>query len=188
MKVTLRYLLPLALCGGGLHAQTIEWGSEFGTVFETSEGSTLDNTFLFQLGAFDSPFTPTADNADDWLGNWRIFDTGNYNPSLGIVTSSASMNTNGGSESPTGNASFDFQGLQGYVWIRNEDLPGPTTEWFIVSDPSWSFPTAVTDCCNIAPPLQWAIEGDVITVAVPEPSGALLAMLAAATGLIRRRR
>ena len=196
MKTTLKFLMPLVLGLGCLHAQTIEWGSEFGTVFETSEGNSLDSSFVFELGAFDNLFAPTPSNVDDWFANWRVFDTGDYTPALGYVTSSASMITTaslgppvqvvGGSNSPTGDAAFNFQGLQAYVWIRNEDSPSPTSEWFLDVDPAWIFPNVNPDCCGNDLPLQWVMDNPIVTI--PEPSGVMLFTLAAAAGLLRRRR
>lgn len=185
MKTTLLRLLPLAFGCGSLHAQTIEWGSVFGNTFETSAGAPLDNTFVFELGAFDM-FTPTPSNPEDWFANWRVFDTGAFNPALGYVTGVAQMNATGGSSSPSGDSSFDFQGLQAYVWIRNEDTPSPTSEWFLAVDPTWIYPNVVDDCCGNDFPLQWVIDGPVLTI--PEPSGAMLLALTAVAGLLRRRR
>lgn len=185
----------VALSSVGLaHSQTIEWGSEVFSNFQQSNGDPLDSSFVFELGAFDNAFSPTPANANDWFANWQVFDVADFNPITNYFTSTVDMNPTGGSTSPDGNPSFDFQGLQAYMWIRNEDIPSPTAEWFLAADPTWIYPTALDDCCNNQPPLQWVINsvtppGDpIILTQVPEPTGSLFLTLAATAALLRRKR
>ena len=41
-------------------------------------GEVLNETFIFQLGAFDPAFNPIESNLREWATNWRIFDTADY--------------------------------------------------------------------------------------------------------------
>ena len=188
-----RIALTAAVIGLGsilpAKSQTIEWGSVAFNSFQQSNGDPLDSSFIIELGTFDNLFTPTNSNVVDWLVNWEVFDTATFSTVTSSFSSTADMNSAGGSEAPTGNANFDFEGMQAYIWIRNEDAPSPTAEWYLADDPSWVYPTALDDCCNNQPPLQWVIANQVITVkAIPEPSTGLLTILAASAALLRRRR
>jgi hypothetical protein len=176
-------------------AQTIQWGSSMFTTFEDSQGVTLDASYNFELGTFDNSFVPTLFNVDDWASNWRVFDTAVYNAALGVFSSTADMTPSGGSASPTGDASFDFQNLQAYIWIYNFNTPGPDTEWHLAAHNDWIFPEALEECCNNQPPVQWEINqtvepDDPITTVpvVPEPSGALLVSIIGVLAILRRRR
>jgi hypothetical protein len=201
----------VASCG---HAQTLNWGNEvFGDVTD-SEGVTLDNTFVFELGSFVDGFVPTESNLDQWVLNWEVFDQAAYNSTLGYFTSTVYVN-NDVTTSNTSASTISFAGLDAYIWIRNDDNPVPGTEWLLTRAASWTFPSIGGDCCNTEV-IQWAVSdlelsdvpvwgrqndvigsGEFITTGttglqtftfVPEPSSAVLTAVAAGFLVFRRRR
>lgn len=198
-----------------LPAQTLDWGSAVFSELVDSEGQTLDNTFVFELGAFVGGFVPDETNVDDWLSYWRVFDQAAYNPSLGYFTSQVNMLDDGTSDSSyLTSGSLSFEGLGAYLWVRNGDDPVEGTEWLLTRADNWTFPTAIPGCCDNGTPLQWSVSdldsGDIpkwgnqggvegpgvysVTgpytlqtyTFVPEPSS--LALVAFAAGLMLRRR
>lgn len=176
-------------CHAPLQGQTIEWASDLFTEFQQSNGAPLDNTFIVELGSFENGFVPTEMNWGSWSSNWVVFDEADFDPSLGYFTSSADMNAVGGSTSTVGDPNFDFQNLLAYMWIRNEDRPSDTAEWYLGQDPAWVFPTSDgDDCCNNSQPLQWRLSGPIDLEPIPEPGTSLLLLLTAAPFFLRRRR
>lgn len=220
MKISLPKLAALALLLGctSAHSQTLNWGSLTGSDIINSSGQELDsngvgleNTFLFQLGAFEEDFIPDETNMSQWLENWRVFDSAslvnsgdgtsqflgtkdvhNYrNPSSPLVNDYPSV----------------FEGLKGYIWIRNE----AGTEYFLASVSSWVFPT-LQECCPGGGTVDWSISDvivpvwgshldnhgggeysspgpyDIQTHAVPEPGSMLLALVTCGMTMFRRRR
>lgn len=155
----------LVVCGGLLHAQQIDWGSAIYSDFIDSEGAVLDETFVFQIGAFDDGFDPEASGPQDWLEHWQIFDQANYNGVeepvddgiWGYFISTANMEPDGTSDSvyETPGAT-SFEGKRAYLWIRNADTPEPGTEWLLVSSESWVFPDAEPGCCGSSLPFEWS--------------------------------
>lgn len=153
--------VPLTLCG-----QQIDWGSAIYDEIVDSEAQVLDNTFIFQLGAFEDGFTPSSGNVGDWATNWKVFDQADYNGIespvddgiWGYFSSTVNMVAGGTSNSEDltpGAASFE--GQSAFVWIRNSDDPVEGTEWLLVRADSWVFPTVDPNCCNNTLPLEWSM-------------------------------
>lgn len=144
----------------------INWGSAVDSVFRDSTGTPLDETFAIQLGYFESvlgePFVPTATNAAEWSSHWKVFDQAAFNPEEGYFTSSAVMNSTGGSSySPLG---VDFSNQEAYIWIHNTETPGPTAEWFLgrsatasASTAAWNLPAKPADDCCDTTVLEWSV-------------------------------
>lgn len=161
MKTTL--FLPaallLAVASPLIHAQTLNWGSPVGTVVVDSNGDGVDDSFVFELGAFSLGFTPNETNIEDWALNWMVFDTTSYNPTFGYFTSTVNVisDVSGNVTSNNPNASpGNFAGLVAYLWVRNEDMPGKNTEWLLVRANNWTFPLAAGDCCNTSV-IEWSV-------------------------------
>lgn len=138
-------------------AQNFSWGSEVFSDLRDSEGEVLDGaSFVFQLGAFESGFTPTSANVTDWETHWMVFDQAAYNEGLGYFTSTASMNADGTSSyQPGGGASFE--GLTVYLWVYNNTTLSAGTEWFLGSVGAWgAFPTPDSECCGNSLPIEYS--------------------------------
>lgn len=196
-------------------AQTFNWGNAVFDTVVTSDGTAVDSaSFTFQLGAFVDGFDPSTASYDEWLTNWRVFDTAGYNNLTSQFGSTAYMQPDG--TSPLDPGGFSFLNRQAYLWIRNGDDPTPGTEWLLVTTTSWIFPAAADDpCCPKGLPHEWfasdlastdtplfgaqgGIHGDgsytdggpstlQTHTFIPEPATAALLLLTAATALRRRR-
>ncbi len=150
-------------------AWTIDWGSVIPSTLVDSKGNTisLDDGFLFELGAFNQGFEPLETNTDDWFSNWNIFDSvstvDGFNESLGYFTSTAGLRSDGTSTSTSSQVQGSFPGFEGlnaYLWIRNsttEMSSGSESEWLLVRAQSWIFPEVPPDCCDNVLPLQWSV-------------------------------
>jgi hypothetical protein len=210
-------LLLAALCTSELHAQTLNWGSEVFSDLVDSRGETLTDVFVFEIGAFTPGFSPAVDNIFDWYANWHVFDQANYSQANGYFTSTVEMQDNGTSNSLALAAKgMSFEGLEAFLWIRNNDSAEVGAEWLLVRSPVWIFPAPIPGCCGNEIPVEWSVSdlspndaprwgnqggylgpgAYTVTGAfdlqthtfVPEPSLALLLLATAAGGALRRRR
>ena len=122
-----------------------------------SLGSSLDDSFSFELGTFDTGFTPTAGNLSDWGANWNVLDR---------VTAPAASGWDSGASIFSGNMTFDgslvslssaadpsysfITGSQIYLWAYNSQTLAPGNEWALVTrtgdvdfpTEAWSIPDA----------------------------------------------
>ena len=160
--ILIRLLAAATLLGANATAQTINWGSEVFSDLRDSNGLTLGDLYVFEIGAFDSGFDPTAPpletNPDLWLEHWNVFDRASYNQSLGYFTGSTEMTDAGLSASPYLAADIpSFEGLSAYLWIRKGDQPVPGSEWLVVRAADWTFPSAVPGCCDNSLPVEWSV-------------------------------
>lgn len=195
---------------GSAHSQTLNWASLTGSEIVDSQGAAIDpNTFVFELGAFNQGFVPTATNVGGWVENWHVFDTAMYGytdengwqfnatvPNVAAVPAYAEM----------------FQGLEAYIFVRN----AAGTEFFLadpVSGAAWVFPIANTGCCPNGAVATWSLSNlgpdapiwgsqngvsgggtgtpggyDLQTYTVPEWNSFCLVLLGASVALMRRRR
>lgn len=160
-----------------VQARTISWGNQALDELYTSQGVSLDNSFLFEIGTFINGFVPTGSNVADWNANWIIFDrttlntelvdTGTEFVPLNYFNSSANHQTNAQSSSmfTTPGATFP-QNTQAYLWVYNSKSISFTSEWALVADlipsgiegegDSWRFPSPADD---IGIPLTWSLSG-----------------------------
>jgi hypothetical protein len=210
--------LLLAAASPLIHAQTLNWGSPVDTVLVDSDGDGIDDSFVFELGAFNLEFTPDETNHEEWVLNWRVFDTATYNPAFGYFTSTVHVlsDVSGNVTSSNPNASpGNFAGLVAYLWIRNQDTPGENAEWLLVRASNWTFPLTAGDCCDTSV-IEWSVSdlntgntplygsqggtegpgfhphtstsGLQTHTFIPEPSATALGAIAIAVTLLRRRR
>ena len=163
----------------------------------------LNETFIFQLGAFGPDCKPIESNLLEWATNWRVFDTADHaydlsSQALQDVPDYAAM----------------FQGLTDYLWIRN----AANTDYFLASAAAkpgvaaWQFPLLDPGCCPTGI-FSWSISdlggdtpiwgnqdgndggggliapgpSDIRTHSVPEPGAWLLSLVAPLVSLRRRR-
>ncbi len=212
MKSRFVPLLALAFLLGAASArsQTLNWASLTNSEIVDSQGAALDqNTYVFELGAFASGFTPEGSNISQWTANWHVFDTASYtydqNTSTGYFTGTENV------QNVPAYVSM-FQGLSAYLFVRNNT----NTEFFLARPTdtnAWKFPTLDPGCCPNGEVTTWSVsnlttvapiwgtqgghEGggtgilgnyDLQTYAVPEASSSLLALAGGCFFLLRRRR
>ena len=163
----IRTLLVMSALTAVGHSQTINWGSAAFSQLQNSTGSQLTNPpYVFQLGSFASGFVPTELNTASWQANWKTFDQANYTytSSYGYFTSSASMTDQGYSTSAFATSSYNFSNQTAYLWARDTTGDGfnEAGEFVLTRAASWTFPTAVTGCCDSVLPVEWAVS-DVIS-------------------------
>lgn len=157
------------LGAASLHAQTLNWGNEiFGEVVD-SLGNEVDNTFVFELGAFDSGFTPTQGNIGQWYDSWNVFDYTSYDTNDDRFTSTVFVEHHtdiggdyGAFSSNPGASAMNFSGLDAYIWIRKGNTPVEGTEWLLVRAGNWTFPTVGGGCCSNGL-LEWSTASDLGT-------------------------
>ena len=108
-----------------------------------SSGADLTDSFLFQIGSFQTGFTPTADNTMDWEANWLVFDQAAFAPSPPLIGFSGSIATDGTTESTHVNAdtSHNFFEQDAWLWVYNTTFPASDAE----------------DCCPGTLPIDWAL-------------------------------
>ncbi|MES2709713.1 MAG: hypothetical protein V4726_24150 [Verrucomicrobiota bacterium] len=77
-KFHLATLIILGFAAGKVSAQTVTWGTSYSDVPATflADGSPdISSVLTWTLGYFQTPvggaFTPTADNFDSWVTNWK---------------------------------------------------------------------------------------------------------------------
>jgi hypothetical protein len=143
------------VAGSRAQAQTLNWGNVIGEPIVTSTGSPIDQTFVFQLGAFDAGFIPEFSNADQWLQNWRIFDTASYDGDFGFSTATAYIQ-NGVTSAEPGASTMSFAGLDAYIWIRDSDDAVEGSEWLLTRASTWSFPSTGGGCCDTTV-VEWSV-------------------------------
>lgn len=121
------------------------------------------STFTFELGAFADGFIPESANLSDWHSNWRPFDVALMAADPDIIGIQGGMTVDGNSvsEHPDVDATFNFSGLDAYLWIYNGTDLVQGTEWFLGRAETWVFPDTGlfdTDCesCPGEAPLNWS--------------------------------
>ncbi len=140
-------------------ASTIYWGSAVNDQLYNSQGSLLDDSFIFELGTFGD-FIPNDENLHLWLGNWKVLDrvtapaSSGWDSSSGFFSSSVSL-MHDGTSSNTGVGGFVFSpGEQAYVWVYNSQTLAADTEWALItnsssdgnSDDDWVIPALPLEC------------------------------------------
>lgn len=122
------------------NASTVFWGSNFNDNLFDSTGTALDATYSFEIGSFGS-FTPTYQNVDQWVANWKVFDRA-FDPDVNgwnvvdqFFVATVDHTLSGGSSSTDANPSDVFtQGEVAYLWVYNSKTIVPTSEWALVTD------------------------------------------------------
>lgn len=209
----IRLIAVLLLLGvSSARSQTLNWGSLTGSNIVNSQGDPLDNTFLFELGAFDEGFVPDESDPGEWSAHWNVFDTASYSYSEdggGYFT---------GSQDAQAVSSYSslFAGMAAFLWIRN----GDETEHFLSTSHSklggadWFFPALDPGCCPNGEVTTWSVSDlggtvplwgsqgdqhgggnytapgpyDIQTHMIPEPSCLLLFSIGCGYFMTRRRR
>lgn len=199
------------------HAQQLNWGMEILGAVTDSNGVEVDNSFVFELGSFFNGFTPTSNNVEQWLSNWEVFDSTTYDTDFSYFAGDVYVEAGVTSSNPTA-SQLSFSGLDAYIWVRKGDIPIEGAEWLLTRATDWTFPVDGPECCDLTlqewstasdltsldDPL-WGRQHDVLGPGVyttnsssgaslqtftfiPEPSAALMGVLAAMGMVLRRRR
>ena len=138
--------LVFLLMPGVAKSQTLNWASLTDSAIVDSGGEVLNETFIFQLGAFDPAFKPIESNLLEWAVNWRVFDTADYAYDL---SSQTGYFTGTQALQDVPDYRTMFQGLTAYLWIRN----AANTDYFLASADAkpgvaaWQFPLLDPGCC-----------------------------------------
>lgn len=130
-----RCLLIGTLVAGalGLQAQTsINFTSPAFEIGKDSTGALLDSSYTFALGSFGA-FTPNASNVADWASNFTALNSIAWDEAFTQYSQTGTI--------PNNNAPFTTSD-QGFVWGYNTQAIGPTTEWILITNASWTFPIA----------------------------------------------
>lgn len=130
MAITLRVILAFLAWNGPCQAAKVVWQSTPGTPHQASDGSALDAAATFELGVFDSGFTPTKTNAAQWGSHWTVFDRTTFNPQTSFFASSVTFTSN---DPPFA------AGRQVYMW---GSTGGATPEWILATHGDWEWPDA----------------------------------------------
>ena len=151
---------------------TIGFGSSVGATNLTSSGELVDQSFVFQLGTFESGFVPTAANTDEWLGAWREASDIEGQPLEGNTAPYRTQEL--GEPFPPGMRANNFTssvtldhnappfdlGGQLFIWgYDRRALPG-AAEWILISDPSWIWP----DGSSNLPAASYSVSGASVAV------------------------
>jgi hypothetical protein len=181
-----------------------------------SSGLVIDSAYSFSLGAFETGFTPTLSNMDQWQNNWRPLE---------VASQGAGWDSNTQLISDTGvitaanTSQFDPTNTA-YLWVYNTQDYASGSEWALLYDndiPSnqadpWTFPninspsdvqlfvqdldaSIVGGANNVFvgersfSPNTFTIQTSSVQVApIPEPGSCLLVGLAGLALRLRRRR
>jgi hypothetical protein len=141
-----------------IHAQTLNWGVPVGEVLKDSNGDAIDDTYVFELGAFALNFDPQESNVGEWLTHWRVFDSLVYDTNFGFTTSSVFILSDVKSNSTRpGVSTQSFAGLNAFIWVRKGDQPVAGSEWFVGRAIDWTFPTTADPCCPPSTTKEWSV-------------------------------
>ena len=92
-----------------------------------SKGQGIDESYVFELGAFTEGFVPSLANVSQWITHWHGVQRAIYDPSSQAYTNRYDVESN---DSPYS------QGSRGYVWGYGVD----TNEWILMTDAMWTWP------------------------------------------------
>ena len=161
-KCTLLLIASLAISAPAVRAAGIGWEN---TPFNSdpisgtpvpmynSHGGLLDNSFSFELGTWNTGFTPTAANVATWAANWNVISSASAPATSGWASLDPSdpnvndpiqnyqyfarqitFNANGSVVG--GSGSIFHTNDQAYIWAFNNKTLDGTTEWALVTDAS----------------------------------------------------
>lgn len=107
---------------------------------QTSQGASLDASFVFELGAFRPGFIPTWSNREAWTANWTGAQRVKYSVQTKYAAGEWILENNEGAFATSN---------RGYIWGYNVD--GASSEWVLLGDARWTWP----DASDFSLPLAW---------------------------------
>lgn len=121
----------MLLTSGHVQAGAVNWNSSLFQTNLTSAGGAMDDSFVFELGAFDltDGFTPTSANTDQWAARWRPAQRNFYNPTTRLFS---------GSYEVASNATPFGTNQKGYIWGHH--CSGHNGEWILLTNTNWKWP------------------------------------------------
>ncbi len=149
-------ILWLCAIAAPVSASTIFWGSKQNDTLVDSAGNSLDASYQFELGYFNtsSGWAPTSLNISEWESRWIIFDKASFglgwDPTNREINTSVDHTSTSGSTSAFANpASVFTQGATVYLWVYNSKTLVGDVEWALLCDSdkganvfpgAWEFP------------------------------------------------
>jgi len=144
MRTLFTHLSLVAFLIAGISAAraqtTINFTSPLSEIGKDSTGTVLDTSYTFALGSFGS-FTPSSSNVGDWASNFTV---------LGSTTWDTGFTQYSGTGNLTNNNSPFTTSNQGFVWGYNTQTIGASTEWILLTNTNWTFPTV-----GSSPTVNW---------------------------------
>lgn len=176
----------------------IAWASEaFATNLRADGVTTFESAgdvVRFELGVFSPGFDPLTATPDEWVSGWIVLQGVDYDLNDQQFIETATLASN--------DAPFQV-GAPVYIWGYTTKTPADGAEWLLVSSPVWQWPAVdaplpTTFSMSDALPahaLFGAVNAEdgsyhmrLAVVAVPEPSGVVLAACGLLVFASRRRR
>lgn len=121
------------------------------------------SSYTFALGSFIDGFNPTSGNIAQWADNWRTFDVALFAADPDLIGIQGGMTVDGFtvSDNPLADDTFNFSGLDAYLWIYNSTALETGTEWFLGRASTWTFPDiglfdTNCDSCPGENPINWS--------------------------------
>ena len=157
-RLTSAAALALFSAAGTVNAQTVHWGNALLDTLIQSDGTdiTAADGFTFQIGVFQSGFTPTSANPDNWLANWRPLDGASFNDGANFYSSTFQIIPDSGdpqygiSNSPEAHPGLRIQaGQQLWMFVYNNTNMDTTTELFLAGAGTWSLPAIANTQMNM---------------------------------------
>jgi hypothetical protein len=146
-------LLALAALPFEGHAGSIHWGSKGYVENADSKGRTWDTGYSMTMGVFREGFTPTFENRERWITEWRELGTAIYDAEEKRFAGTVDTDAHGGI--PTG-AKIHF-------WAKNGDDLTKGPEWVLMTHGSWQWPAATS---SVTPAIVWTTDEKSISLIV----------------------
>lgn len=134
-------MLWLSAIAVPVSASTIFWGSKQNDTLVDSAGNSLDASYQFELGYFNtsSGWAPTSLNISEWESKWIVFDKASFgvgwDPTNREINTSVDHTSTSESTSASANpASIFTQGATVYLWVYNSKTLVGDVEWALLCD------------------------------------------------------
>lgn len=120
--------LGLLILAQTTFSSEILWRCETTKLNEESSGRNFNEAMIFELGAFQDGFIPSAENIEQWVEHWVTLDHTDFNSVNGVFASKVKLENNV--------APFT-EGESAYIWGFNY-----RGEWVLLKNEKWTWPDA----------------------------------------------